>query len=66
MSPIRQTLSRRCASAASGANSDPSARPRTSPISRMGTSVGMVGGSLADDARSQEPHALVNHRPRTG
>jgi hypothetical protein len=37
-----------CASAASGASARLTARATASPIRRMGTSVGMAGGSLAD------------------
>ena len=37
------------------------ARTTTSPITRIGTPWRMAGGSLADDGRSQESAALVEH-----
>ena len=40
-------------------------RTTLGPIRGMRTSVRMAGGSLAEDGGSQEPTALVSHRPRT-
>jgi hypothetical protein len=48
-------------STVTGASLRPRARTTASPIRRMGHLVGTAGGSLADDGRSQELAALVEH-----
>jgi len=48
MRPIRGTFPACCVSAASGARARLRMRTTASPISRMGTSVEMAGGSLAE------------------
>ncbi len=50
-----------CASPISGASIRLRLRTTASPIRRMGTSVGMVGGSLTDDGCLQEVAVLVEH-----
>src|SRR5215510_1974469 len=60
MIPKRETVRGVCASATNGATRL-RAKATASPIRRMGTSLGMAGGSLADDGGSQELAALVEH-----
>src|SRR4029453_11372735 len=63
--PTRGVLGR-CASTASGASVRLTARTTASPISRMGTSVGEAGGSLAEhwDRRTLERAQLLRERLR--
>src|SRR5262245_49707593 len=52
--PILQIFAACCASPANGARAKLTARTTTSPIRRMGTSVGMAGGRIAEYDESQE------------
>src|SRR4029453_12404867 len=56
--PTRYTFPGCCASAASGAGMRLTARTTPSPIRRIGTSVRMAGGSLADESGPGELAAL--------
>ena len=50
-----------CPSPTSAAKVTLTVRTTANPIRRMDTSVGMAGGSLADDGSTQELAALVEH-----